>query len=545
MSLTTNFNYNLENIPVDKRLVSEFKDSGLISGENYLYALELYKLYDRKELIAKINDIVGLTNYVVDVDVDSISPSRYFEIIESKYDVIIRRNSLGKYDVYCNMFNDIEPYRLVLELGLSDYDLQLNRITPYNWRLLKGEILDSDYNNLLLFKRIIMDAVDMGATDVHFEHKMILDKEVSEFKLTSCISVTYLKKYIPYTKFSLSPHHMSKMLKDIIEKECPNSTNDLDDHSGLTAPIVDLFNDSVVTLRFTGKPLKDGHSVCVRIQNMKTVSLTIDKLGFPEYQQDILERIANRDSGLTLITGAKASGKNTTQFAIVNSMLKRPLKIQDFSSPPEVNMPIAQIDYNSNVKTLTDLCRLVKKEATDVIVLNEIPDKSVAFAVQDLVNSSIHVITTTHVDRIWQVPYKLYELYGNDYKNLISGLNAIITQKMFVKQCPYCRTREIIMGTKLLYLEEFMQEMGHEFHYVNKGCDKCENGELKGTIQPYCEMMLLNDDIKSELLKCNHPYEMEAYIKDYMLSKQLSFEFSLTKAVDDGEIKIESLCSII
>ena len=101
------------------------------------------------------------------------------------------------------------------------------------------------------------------------------------------------------------------------------------------------------------------------------------------------------------------------------------------------------------------------------------------------------------------------------------------------------------MGTKLLYLEEFMQEMGHEFHYVNKGCDKCENGELKGTIQPYCEMMLLNDDIKSELLKCNHPYEMEAYIKDYMLSKQLSFEFSLTKAVDDGEIKIESLCSII
>lgn len=543
MGITENFSFNLETIPIDKRLVSEFRDSGLISGEKYLYALELYKLYDRKELIAKINDMVGLTNYVVNVD--SLEPDNYFEIIESKYDVLIRKNLMGKYDVYCSMFNDVEAYALVLELGLSDYDLQLYRVTPYNWKLLKGEIFDSDYSSLLLFKRIIMDAVDMGATDVHFEHKMILNKETSEFELTACISVTYLKKYIPYTKFNLSSTYMSKMLKDIIEKECPNSTNDLDSHSGLTAPIIDLFNDSIVTLRFTGKPLKDGHSVCARIQNMKTVSLTIDKLGFPEYQQEILERIANKDSGLTLITGAKASGKNTTQFAIVNSMLKRPIKIQDFSSPPEVNMPIAQVDYMSNVDTLTDLCRLVKKEATDVIVLNEIPDKSVAFAVQDLVNSSIHVITTTHVDRIWQVPYKLYELYGDNYKNLISGLNAIITQKMFVKQCPHCSTKQIIMGTKLLYLEEFMQKMGYAFHYVNRGCDKCENGELKGAIQPYCEMMLLDDEIKSELLKCDHPYEMEAYIKEYMMSRKLSFEFSLTEAVDKGEIKIESLCSIV
>ena len=226
-------------------------------------------------------------------------------------------------------------------------------------------------------------------------------------------------------------------------------------------------------------------------------------------------------------------------------MLNRPIKIQDFSSPVEVYMPIAQVDYDTNVDILLHLCRLAKKEATDVILLNEIPDKSVAFAVQDLVNSSVHVITTTHVDRVWQVPYKLEELYGEGYKNIISSLNAIITQKMFVKQCPYCADRQIIMGTELLYLEDFMQEMGHKFHYTNAGCSRCENGNLIDSIQPYCEMILLNDEIKSNLLNCKTPYEMENYLKDYMMTNKLSFEFSLTQAVDDGKIKIESLTSII
>lgn len=543
MSILRRLDFNLETLPIDKRLAISFKDIGLISGEEYIYALELYKIYDSDNLVRAINNLIGLTDYVVTVD--EVNSSDMYKNIERDFDVLVEINNLGKFNVYCNMFNNIESYRLILAMNISEYDLNIYRLTPYNWRKLKGLIYETDYNSSILFRRIILDGVEQGATDVHFEHKMIRNKDKSEFELHAFISMTRNKRYMPYTRFKLEPRHQSKMLKDIIAMECPNSTNDLDFAGGISTSIADLFGDSTVTLRFTGKPLTKGHSVCIRIQNMKTVSLTIPQLGFPRYQQEILERIANRESGLTLITGEMGSGKNTTQFAIANSMLNRPIKIQDFSSPVEVYMPIAQVDYDTNVDILLHLCRLAKKEATDVILLNEIPDKSVAFAVQDLVNSSVHVITTTHVDRVWQVPYKLEELYGEGYKNIISSLNAIITQKMFVKQCPYCADRQIIMGTELLYLEDFMQEMGHKFHYTNAGCPRCENGNLIDSIQPYCEMILLNDEIKSNLLNCKTPYEMENYLKDYMMTNKLSFEFSLTQAVDDGKIKIESLTSII
>ncbi|WP_304427908.1 ATPase, T2SS/T4P/T4SS family [uncultured Clostridium sp.] len=543
MGVIDKFSFSLETLPIDKRLSTSFKDIGLVEGENYVYALELYKIYPNANLVNSINNLIGLVDYIVSVD--NIARSDYYRDIERDFDVLVEIDSFGKYNVYCNMFNDIESYRLILAMNIDDYNLNICRLTPYNWRKLKGLVSDDDYNSSILFRRIILDGVEQGATDIHFEHKMIRNREKSEFELHAFISMTRNKRYLEYNTFKLQPRHQSKMLKDIVAMECPNSTNDLDFAGGISTSIADLFGDSTVTLRFTGKPLTKGHSVCIRIQNMKTVSLTIPQLGFPSYQQDILERIANRESGLTLITGEMGSGKNTTQFAIANSMLSRPIKIQDFSSPVEVYMPIAQVDYDTNVEILLHLCRLAKKEATDVILLNEIPDKSVAFAVQDLVNSSVHVITTTHVDRVWQVPYKLEELYGEGYKNIISSLNAIITQKMFVKQCPYCADRQVIMGTKLLYLEEFMQEMGHKFHYRNTGCPRCENGNLIDSIQPYCEMILLNDEIKSNLLNCKTPYEMEAYLKDYMLSNKLSFEFSLTQAIDDGKIKIESLTSII
>ena len=67
---------------------------------------------------------------------------------------------------------------------------------------------------------------------------------------------------------------------------------------------------------------------------------------------------------------------------------------------------------------------------------HEIPDKSIVFGIQDLVNSSIGVITTTHLDRIWNLPYKLKEYFGETYKDMISQINGVVNQKMFIKQCP-------------------------------------------------------------------------------------------------------------
>lgn len=75
-----------------------------------------------------------------------------------------------------------------------------------------------------------------------------------------------------------------------------------------------------------------------------------------------------------------------------------------YDSPIEVLMPFPQVDYKDDPKRLLDCVRLAKKQDIDIAFLNEIPSKDVAFAVKDLVTSSIGVITTLHLNRIWDLP---------------------------------------------------------------------------------------------------------------------------------------------
>lgn len=542
MSFLDNSVFDFTTIPIDKRLEISFEDDNIVSGEKYLYALELYKIYNRSELVERLNKIIGLTGFIKDVS--HIEPLDKYNSIEYDFNVLIRDNENGSIDVYTNMYNEIEEYRIALALNATDDLITIHKVTPYNWAELSNHTSMNDYNNLIVFRKIIMDASDSSAEDVSFDHIMVRDDN-NRFKANAIIRFKIRGEHVLYNGFKLSVLHQSKMLKDIIALLCPNSSLDIDTIEGIQTSIADTFGDGSVSLRFTAKPTVCGYSCTVRLQNMKTVSLQIEELGFPLEQQIILNRLAKKTTGLTLITGAKGSGKNTTAFAIANSMQKYPVKIQDFSSPVEVYMPFTQIDYNNNVEKLVNLCRLSKKEATEVIMLNEIPDQSVAFAVQDLVNSSTHVITTTHIDRVWHFPFKLYELYGEDYRNIISQLNAVINQKMFYKQCKHCASRTGIIGIEDINIENFMISRGYNYHYINDGCSKCTNGVDLNGVQPYAEIFVLTPSIKSDLQKCSKPYEMENYIKEYMLSKGLSFEYSLSKAVDEGNLSIDNLIAIV
>lgn len=83
-------------------------------------------------------------------------------------------------------------------------------------------------------------------------------------------------------------------------------------------------------------------------------------------------------------------------------------------------MPFTQVDYGGDESTLLNAVRLAKKQDVNVAYINELPNKEVAFSVRDLVNSSVYVLTTMHMDRLWHLPYKLKEYYGDQFKDVIS-----------------------------------------------------------------------------------------------------------------------------
>jgi type II secretory ATPase GspE/PulE/Tfp pilus assembly ATPase PilB-like protein len=238
-------------------------------------------------------------------------------------------------------------------------------------------------------------------------------------------------------------------------------------------------------------------------------------------------------------------------YAMANETISEPISVISYDSPIEVAMPFAQVDYRDNEEELLNYVRLAKKQDVDIAYLNEIPTKNVAFAIKDLVNSSVYVITTMHLDRIWHLPYRLKEYYGESYKDIITQINGVVNQKMFSVLCPNCRKQTLISSAKYSEHYEFLKEHSASRIYTSAGCHMCNDtvtgtsGIVIGKNQPIVEHIVFTDEIKDELLKCTEAYEMESVIKKFVKDKHQALEDYMIRAIEDGVISSDSLQQII
>ena len=68
---------------------------------------------------------------------------------------------------------------------------------------------------------------------------------------------------------------------------------------------------------------------------------------------------------------------------------------------------------------------------------------------------------------------------------------------------------------------------------------------MLGRNQPYVEYVVFDDFVKSSLLACEYPFQMEKFLKDYLFSHKRSLEFTLAKAIADKKLQYEALDSIL
>ena len=526
----------LQDLKLDAEYEKIISDAHIKSLEEILKTIEIYKMLNRKELVERLNALLPK-----DINVSRIKniklPNDAKILAEcKKYDVFIIPNGTKEVFVVMSMFNDANIN--ALELFLNEYDvITYKYVTPVNFMQLAGAIkIEYDYN--ILFKRIVLEALHLHATDIHFsvKHSTTKPEYGLEFRVDNRLVCDDFMK--------LNRDMNKKILFKVVHNKTNINPNDID-MTGVSAAVNDPLGDGRVIIRLSANRCIDGYMYVCRIQTPDTTSLKINELGFDLYTQQCLDRLSHKKSGCTLITGPIRSGKNTTAFAMANNMIKYPIKIVDYSSPIETLMPFSQVDYGGNPENLVNCIRLAKKQDLNIAFINEIPDKSVAFAVRDLVNSSVHVITTMHVDRLWHLPHKLYEFYGENFKDVITQINGVCNQKMFVKQCHNCSSEIVSSDIKDVFIRDFLKKYGVDTVYINKGCSHCSNGHIKGAVQPYVECLLFTQEIKRKLLECDKPYQMEHILYDILMKEKIALEFKLADAIRKGELNYDCLYDIL
>ena len=521
--------YNYDGLCFSPDLRSVLESQALRTDYDLLHFLEAYKYYTEEDLVRCLEgqiDDIGCCEVV--------NRSDKYRILENKYGVVIDETS-DRLRILYSCMTEIQRNNILLETQVDSKNLRFVSITPFQFDLLRGTVIR--YDPLQKLKRILIEAIEKHATDVHFEVRH------TESGVTYPVLFRIDGKLRENSLFELDSDDNKKVIGALIEKKTSANALDLLESAGVTASSAGIL-DNDVELRICANKVRDGYHCVIRMQRKTTVSLHINELGFDDTVNTALYYVAEKRSGVTFITGAIRTGKNTTAFAIANEMSEQPIKIVSYESPIEVLMPFPQVDYHENPQVLLDAIKLSKKQDVNVAFINEIPTNDVAFAVQDLVNSSIHVITTMHMDRVWHLPYKLREYYGDSYKDILSQINVVFNQKMFDKKCPCCKEKILVDSIEDKRIIDLLKRNDVKFAWSNTGCSKCNyTGTIPGSNQPYVEFVVFTDELVSELLKCTAPYEMESILRK--AADTVSLERFMTAAVANGDLDWRALKSLV
>lgn len=536
---------NVRDFGLQKEVVKIFESKIYSDNTELITDLEIYKFMSRNEILKHLK--FEFPELIFE-NVKSVNRKEEFLTIEGRYGILLDHIDSKSVKVIKSVFQTLDQTNL--ELDLKQFkEIEIVNITDVNFRELSEYGYRPKYDPMILFKRILIEVIKLNGTDLHFGviHRNMIAEYPIQYRVNGDLYDLDL--------FTLDKELNHSIISTLVETKTSANSLDLSLPDGITANSSDILDNGNVELRIAANKVKDGLQCVIRIQEKKTFSYTIDSLGFSKEAQDFLMWLSKKRSGITLITGAIRTGKNTTAFALANEMIKYPIKMIDYSSPIEVLMPFNQVDYLADENNLLACVRLAKKQDVNVAFLNEIPSKEVAFAVKDLVNSSIHVITTIHMDRIWHLPYKLNEYYGDSYKDVISQINGVMNQKMFDVMCPNCREVYPTSSIRDLAKKAFLEERGLQNVWVAKGCEKCistvkhsghnKTGSVIGANQPYVEFLRFDDKLKSRLLACDHAWQMEEIIKEVVRENKNTLEDTMFDGIQRGVLDYNALDYIL
>lgn len=536
---------NVRDFGLQKEVVKIFESKIYSDNTELITDLEIYKFMSRNEILKHLK--FEFPELIFE-NMKSVNRKEEFLTIEGRYGILLDHIDSKSVKVIKSVFQTLDQTNL--ELDLKQFkEIEIVNITDVNFRELSEYGYRPKYDPMILFKRILIEVIKLNGTDLHFGviHRNMRAEYPIQYRVNGDLYDLDL--------FTLDKELNHSIISTLVETKTSANSLDLSLPDGITANSSDILDNGNVELRIAANKVKDGLQCVIRIQEKKTFSYTIDSLGFSKEAQDFLMWLSKKRSGITLITGAIRTGKNTTAFALANEMIKYPIKMIDYSSPIEVLMPFNQVDYLADENNLLACVRLAKKQDVNVAFLNEIPSKEVAFAVKDLVNSSIHVITTIHMDRIWHLPYKLNEYYGDSYKDVISQINGVMNQKMFDVMCPNCREVYPTSSIRDLAKKAFLEERGLQNVWVAKGCEKCistikhsghnKTGSVIGANQPYVEFLRFDDKLKSRLLACDHAWQMEEIIKEVVRENKNTLEDTMFDGIQRGVLDYNALDYIL
>ena len=328
-----------------------------------------------------------------------------------------------------------------------------------------------------LVHSLIAQAVDQGASDIHFEPE--------EGELQVRFRVDGVLVDTANVPKRIAPGVVSRLKVmadlDIAQRRMPQ-----DGRMGLAV------DDRHVDLRVVALPLVHGESVVLRILDQGSVPMGLDELGLRAEERSRLEASLRLAHGAVLATGPTGSGKSTTLYAALMAIRSREKSILTIEDPVEYQVNgIKQVQVNERAGlTFATGLRSMMRADPDVIMVGEIRDRESALIGIEAALTGHLVLSSLHTNDAPSAITRLIEM-GIEPFLVASSIECVIAQRLARRLCRSCRK-----PAKLPAAVFGPGGDGEIDVYEPEGCSHCAGTGYKGRIGLF-EVMVLSEEVRS------------------------------------------------
>jgi type IV pilus assembly protein PilB len=390
----------------------------------------------------------------------------------------------------------ITDYR-VLPAVVSDEDLQallarLNRLDeglieeavdeePDEELDLSGAEADDDAPTVKLVKSIIAQAVDQGASDVHF------DPDEGELQVRFRIDGVMVESARVPRRMAPKVVSRVKILADldISERRLPQD--------GRVGMAVD---GRRIDLRVVTVPLVAGESVVLRILDSGGVPLTIDELGMEPEDRTRFQASLKKSYGGILTTGPTGSGKSTSLYAALMTVRSPEKTVMTIEDPVEYRLTGVkqlQVSERAGLTFATGLRSMMRSDP-DVIMVGEIRDRESAHIAVEAALTGHLILSTLHTRDAPSAATRLVDMGIEPYL-VASSIDCVVAQRLARRLCSVCR-----QATDVPAADVGLDQDGSFSVFEPGGCSRCRGTGYKGRLGLF-EVLTITHEVKQLIVQ--------------------------------------------
>jgi len=338
-------------------------------------------------------------------------------------------------------------------------------------------------------QKILLDAINLGASDIHFEPYEKFYR--IRYRIDGVLREIGQPPLTIKEKLASRIKVISNL--DISEKRIPQ-----DGRMKLT-----LSNTRHIDFRVSTLPMMNGEKIVMRILDPSNAQLGIEALGYEPEQKEALLNAVSRPYGLVLVTGPTGSGKTVSLYTCLNILNKPDINISTAEDPAEIPLPgINQVNVNDKQGlTFASALRAFLRQDPDVIMIGEIRDLETADMAIKAASTGHMVLSTLHTNDAPSTLTRLMNM-GVAPFNIASAVSIITAQRLARRLCPHCRKPTKVPTEALISMGFTASELEGDWplYAANEdGCDQCTAG-YKGRVGIY-QVMPVTEAISRIIMK--------------------------------------------